>query len=191
MKKLLIIASCMLAVMAAQAQGTLNFANNSSSLVKYGTTADVPTALQGTSVPINSGFNVAMYWLNGATFQKVSNVAAISPVAGRFNGQNIAIAEVPLGGSGTFQVRVWSGGATYSSWEAAMASGDPSIYAGESANLSITLGGGGSPPASPTVLSGVAGFSGTGIGNVRPVPEPSIVALGLLGAAALLIRRRN
>jgi hypothetical protein len=40
-----------------------------------------------------------------------------------------------------------------------------------------------SPPAAPANLVGLQGFA--------LIPEPSIMALGLLGAAALLIRRRS
>jgi hypothetical protein len=52
---------------------------------------------------------------------------------------------------------------------------------GESPALQLTLGGGTLPPADLTGLGP----------TVIPVPEPSVIALGLLGAAALLIRRRK
>lgn len=186
MKKLLLIATCMLAALAVNAQGTITFGNSSTTLVKYGTTADVPTALQGTAVPTTGGFNVALYWLNGSTFEQVGASAGIAPVAGRFAGGTRTVTGLPAGNSGTFMVKTWSGGATFSSYDAAAASGNASIFIGESSSFSNGTGGAGSPPGPAVALSGF-----TGITNVRPVPEPSIVALGLLGAAALCLRRRN
>lgn len=56
----------------------------------------------------------------------------------------------------------------------------PSLV-GESPMLQLTLGGGTLPPADLTGLGP----------TVIPVPEPSVIALGLLGAVALLIRRRK
>jgi hypothetical protein len=192
MKKLILIATCMLASLAAYAQGTVTFANSASTLVKFGTTADVPTALQGASLPTGttadpSDFRAALYWLNptSSSFEMLGAAASIAPVAGRFSGGTRTTTGV-AGATETFMVKVWSNGATYSSYEAALASGLSSVYVGESSSFSNGTGGAGSPPGPAVALSGF-----TGLTNVRPVPEPSIVALGLLGAAALLIRRRN
>lgn len=194
MKKLLLIATCMLASLAAYAQGTVTFANSAATLVKFGTTADVPVALQGLALPTGttatpSDFRAALYWLNPTTsaFEQLGAAATIAPVAGRFSGGTRTTgAGTVAGTAGTFMVKVWSGGAALSSYEAAVASGSASVFVGESASFSNATGGAGSPPGPAQALSGF-----TGITNVRPVPEPSIVALGLLGAAALLIRRRN
>lgn len=63
---------------------------------------------------------------------------------------------------------------------------DPTGEYGKSAPLKITLGGddgSGGVPGFPASLEGLQGF--------QMVPEPSTIALGLLGAAALLLRRRN
>lgn len=180
MKKLLIIATCVVAAMAAQAQGTVSFANTSTTKVKFE---------NGTDVAVNA-FKVGLYYLNGANYEAVTLVPAtggthpvsISPFAGRFNGGTLTLQGIGNGATATFQVRAWS--ASASTYEAALA--DPAAFIGESASFQLTLGGPGSvPPA--TLVPGPF----TGITNVRPVPEPSIVALGLLGAAALLIRRRN
>ncbi len=64
-------------------------------------------------------------------------------------------------------------------------------YTGQSAiGQNYTLGGFGTPPSLPGPTFG------TGAGQIQgftlnPVPEPSTIALGLLGAAALLFRRRK
>jgi hypothetical protein len=191
MKKLILIATCMLASLAAYAQGTVTFANSASTLVTFGTTADVPAALQGTSLPtgttaVPSDFRVALYWLNptSSAFEMLGGAASIAPVAGRFSNGTRTTGGV-AGATETFMVKAWSAGGTYSSYEAALASGLSSVYVGETASFSNATGGAGTPAGPPVPLSGFTGLS------VRPVPEPSIVALGLLGAAALLIRRRN
>jgi hypothetical protein len=194
MKKLLLIATCMLASMAAYAQGTVTFANGASTLVTFGTTPDVPTALQGVAVPTGtaatpSDFRAALYWLNPGTsaFEQLGAAVSIAPVAGRFSGGTRTTgAGTAAGASGTFMVKVWSGGTGFSSYEAAVASGSASVFVGESSSFSNGTGGAGSPPGPALALSGF-----TGINNVRPVPEPSVIALGILGAAALLLRRRN
>jgi hypothetical protein len=65
---------------------------------------------------------------------------------------------------------------------------DPTLEFGQSAPLSLTLGGtpvGGGLAGFPATLENLQGFTMT------MVPEPSTIALGLLGAAALLLRRRN
>ena len=71
-------------------------------------------------------------------------------------------------------LRVWEG-ANY----------DSAIWRGQSNPITVTLGGDipGAPTAVPGNLIGLQGFA--------LVPEPSIIALGMLGAAALLFRRRQ
>ena len=54
-----------------------------------------------------------------------------------------------------------------------------------SAPFEVSLGGAGSPPAPPAALpSGVAL-------DITAIPEPSTIALAVLGGAALLFRRRK
>jgi hypothetical protein len=63
---------------------------------------------------------------------------------------------------------------------------NPAAESGTSAPLKLVLGGddgSGGVPAFPAGLGSLQGFT--------MVPEPSTIALGLLGAAALLLRRRN
>lgn len=63
---------------------------------------------------------------------------------------------------------------------------NPTEENGQSSSYRLTLGGddgSGGVPGFPASLEGLQGF--------QMVPEPSTIALGLLGAAALLLRRRN
>lgn len=62
-------------------------------------------------------------------------------------------------------------------------------YAGQSNVITVTATDAPAPPAS---LTGLQSFTLTASGGPTPVvPEPSTIALGLLGAAALFLRRRK
>jgi hypothetical protein len=87
---------------------------------------------------------------------------------------------VPEGGTAQVKMVAWatSLGATY---EQAIATGMG--WYGESAVVPEVVTGGGLVPPRP--LTGLQGFT------ILIIPEPSTVALGLLGAGVLLIRRRE
>lgn len=89
------------------------------------------------------------------------------------------VATVAPGTAGSFQVRAWlaSAGTTY---ETALVAGGPT---GFSNTFSVTTGGAGSPASLPADLVGLQSFS--------LVPEPSVIALGLIGGCALLLRRKQ
>jgi hypothetical protein len=84
------------------------------------------------------------------------------------------------GGAGFYQMRAWTGGTSFT--DAA------NTKIGTSAVTAITLGGtpiGGGTPLGVPDLSAHANFA------IVTVPEPATLALGLFGAAGLLIRRRK
>jgi len=92
---------------------------------------------------------------------------------------NVDVPGSTPGGSATFRLRAWVGGASY---DAATTS------RGESADFAVSNLGGtpaSGPPITPPRLNGLQTFA------LIPIPEPSTIALGVLGAAALLIRRRK
>jgi len=82
----------------------------------------------------------------------------------------------------TFQLRAWDNrGGTIGTWADAMA--NPSIAQGSSALFTVPqpLGAG---PVTPPNLLGLTSFN-------LVVPEPGVIALGVLGLGALLLRRRK
>jgi len=88
---------------------------------------------------------------------------------------------VAAGATATLSVAAWySGGGAYTTLAAAQAAGVPT---GNSALWQETLGG---PPNTPPFLTGLTSFSLTTTAS----PEPSTIALGVMGASAFLLRRR-
>ena len=94
---------------------------------------------------------------------------------------------VPAGGMGSFQVRAWDNNngqiTTYATAIAGLrAVGASDVFV--SAPLGGTPAGGGLPITTPNMI-GLTSF------NLTIVPEPGVIALGVLGLGALLLRRRK
>jgi len=186
MKKIIAIA-CMLAGIAAYAaDGTVNFNNRVTGSV------DAPifyidTAGAAAVKADGAGFMAQLY--AGSSDANLAAVGAALPFragagAGYINPTGVDTARtipgVTAGSVASVQVRAWkvADGATY---ELASAAG----HVGQSQILHITTGGAGDPPGLPANLVGLASF------NIQAIPEPATLALGLLGAALLVIRRRK
>ena len=181
MKKLIAIAAVVVATIAAQAQGTINFANRGA-FAANGTDAKV---LGVSGAPLDgAGFMAQLYV--GASASSLAAVGSPVPfrtgAAAGFVSASTVTTGLAGGAAASVAMRAWdaSTGANY----------DAATTRGSSAVLSVVLGGGGSPPAVPVDLAGLAGFSLAGAGPAN-IPEPSTVALGLIGAGALFLRRRK
>jgi hypothetical protein len=175
MKKLLVTLAAVLVSASAFGQGTINFTT------RIVGTVDAPVfkADGTTGAGAGTAANAQLFLFSGGVYTALSPATTfratpagaaqnyVIPPAGPVTVPNIA------GGSqATVVLRAWEG-----------ASYDTAAIKGQSNPITITLGGGGSPPAVPANLVGLTQFS--------MVPEPSTMALGLLGAAALLYRRRK
>jgi hypothetical protein len=127
------------------------------------------------------------------------NLAQITPTAGK---QNVTVnlpGNFTAGADVQLEVVGWTGTATSWAAEAAAPGGTLLGYSGESFNGS-PLGAlswdqpTGNPNATPTpglpgaLTTGASGYEGL---VLEPVPEPATIALGGLGAAALLFFRRR
>lgn len=181
MKKLLIALAAVIVSVATYAQGTVTFNTRIPGVV------DAPVTL-GTAEGLGAGdLYSAGLWVVGAggaltpipssttVFRSVP--AGGNPLLAKYvvTVPEVAVPGAATGGSATLRMRAWL--TTAGSFDAAAATAR-----GESANFTVSgLGGGPTPPTNPT---GLTGF-------VIPVPEPTTLALGALGAAALLIRRRK
>jgi len=89
---------------------------------------------------------------------------------------------------GTFQMRVWdTKGGTITTWAQLLDPANNGVLRGYSEIFTVpySLGGTLSPPNTPPFLQGLTSF------NVFIVPEPSVIALGVLGAGCLFLLRRR
>jgi len=174
MKKLLLVATLVVATAAALAQGTVNFQT------KVTPDPVAPVTDVDRATLLGTDYLAQLYWSATAdgSFAAVGTPAPFktSLLKGYVNAGQV---DFPVAGGTTvfIQMRAWN--APNASYEAAMTA--PGGKWGESNVISVKLG---TPPLEqPPNLVGLQGFS--------LIPEPSTIALALLGAAALLLRRRS
>jgi len=221
MKKILLFTASLVVAASAFAQGTVQFNNivTASQLrfpiydveplaptaEKHGNT---PTGLPAQSQTYNgallagTGYTVELWGLvgSGNTSNSLTRLAGTSfrtgTAAGFINtallpggAPGVAVPNAPLGlptqSSGTFQIRAWNNvGGTIGTWAAALAL--PAVSRGASEIVSVgPLGGTGQPAATDPALVGMTSF------NLHIVPEPSAIALGVLGLGTLMFLRRR
>jgi hypothetical protein len=180
MKKLLVTLAAVLVSVSTFGQGTILFNNRVTGQV------DAPVQRQdGTGA--GAGVNAQLFLVTGsgasATYTALTPATVFrttSATAAFYVVQPTASVTVPGIGAGqqaTVVMRAWEG-AVGSSYDAA-------VLKNQSNPITITLGGvpATGAPIQDALLIGMQGFT--------LVPEPSTMALGLLGAAALLYRRRK
>jgi len=176
MKKLLIALAAAFIAVASYGQGQVVFAN------KVGTAVDAPVFLNA----LNSGTGPGPTWsaqlflvgannsltpLGTPTSFRAAGTGAAAIADRYWNNQTVDVAVAP-GANADFVVRAW---------QTAAGSYDASAGKGQSAQFTVAVGGGTLPPSNLTTLQSFAVV----------VPEPSVIALGALGASALLFRRRK
>jgi MYXO-CTERM domain-containing protein len=117
-----------------------------------------------------------------------------SPFSGIFNG-GIASFPVPAGTTISVQVRVW--GAIYADYSAAFAAqamGQDPWGGGKGTIQTLALGGVDDPQSLTAPTGGGTPFQRFTISFLPPIvdtPEPSSIALGLLGLGAIVLFRRR
>jgi hypothetical protein len=188
MKKLLLTTiSLAVAITFAHGQGTVLFQNitpvNAPVYDEGGVTGTSGNRLQG------SAFR-AQLWAGpvGGQLEAIgatANFLTGSSGAGFFIGGSRIITTVAPGGTAQIQIRAWrltDGGTTANTWQEAASRGRG---IGQSRTFTIATGGAGEPPAPPVQLLGMQSFA--------LVPEPSTIALGIIGGLGtlMLIRRRK
>lgn len=171
MKRILVAALAVMVSVSAFAQGTVFFSN-----FNPGAGIDAKVTFEDGVTGVAAGFTgeLALVGAGG-----VLTPVATSPfrtdfaaAAGYIGDSNITVPGVAGGASATFVMRAYDG-ANY----------DSSTMFGSSAPFTITLGGAGEPPSLPADLVGLQAFS--------VVPEPSTIALGVLGVLGLVAVRRR
>lgn len=175
MKKLLLTFAAVVVTMAsAFAQGQVTFSNFSTA-----EGVNSKAVFAGTTTGVTSpSYTAQLLRVNGGVETPVGAPVNFRPqaaAAGYTVPAVFTIDGVAAGAQASFRMVVLSG-STFS--EAAIM--------GRSSVSTVTLGGG---TVTPPSLIGLTDISG--VQNIQVVPEPSTIALGILGAAALLLRRRK
>jgi len=177
MNKLLLTTLGMVAaVSAAYAQGTFNANNN---FTPAGASAKAfVLGLDGNPLAKANG---RVEILSGGTSLSPNGSAGVAlTLDGLFFINGLVAPGAGLGGTANLVVRAWdvTTGATYA---AATSRGSVNV-------VISSLGGGTTPPAT---FGNNSDFKGLKLEGGGVIPEPSTVALGALGAAALLFARRR
>ena len=179
MKKIIVVLSLAIVSISTFAQGTIFFNNRTSA-------GDVPIALpDGSGIGSIPGGASAQLFLVGAAgtytpLLPATTFRTSTPAATFFvNPVDVIVPTIPAGSPATIVMRVWNTSA--GSYEAAQSGGG---LFGESLPLTIAALGGVNPNTGVIVPT-------PDLAGLQFIPEPSTIALGLLGAVALLYRRRN
>jgi hypothetical protein len=186
---------------SAWAQGTIDFHNPNTFPLRVQDSAGNTTTVGAAGSPLGPASVRVGLWVgpNGSTaigqmsfVAMVTNSASTVPLfVGTFNGGNpYTITPSTPNAQVAFAFAAWSISTGALTYDAALIASSGYATTAPSFGQNYTLGGFGSPPSLPGATFG----SGAGQVNgllLTPVPEPSTLALGLLGAAALLIRRRK
>jgi hypothetical protein len=187
MKQILAILGVSIAATTfACAQGTIAFQSLGSSSAGP-TTVNAPVFnTDGLTLLSGAGFSVQLYAGpdDGSLAPIGSPIGFLSgPFAGYFDGSdNLPVTGFAQGATPRLQVRAWDNqGGSVTSYESAMIRGASAAF------TSPALGDDTAPydPSTIPVPQGLTSFS------LALVPEPSVVALGILGAAAVIFRRRK
>jgi hypothetical protein len=193
MKKLLLAALCFGTVTSTFAQGTVAFNNNTTFRTTNSAGLGFPPAG-------STDYKVGLYW--GAAGSSEGSLQLLPAASGGvtttwtqngvFNG-GLATFPSPGGTVIALQVRVWS--SAFNDYEAAFTA-NPTGIGGKGVVQRITLGNApGIPapsfPADMTNPTGAGDTPMTRFAVVGVIPEPSSIALGLLGLGAIVLFRRR
>jgi hypothetical protein len=190
MKKLLTTALAVMVTLSLTAQGQVDFKN----LVAGGKKLQLQATLGGAlaDLPL-TGYQVSLYWAPAGTtdlaaFQQLGAAANLKSAGYVSDGTREIAAPFAGGGNASFLVRGWET-AFGNSYSAVMASGNINAHAGESAIWTMKTGNPNASPPDPPPAIGSFGFPGLVV--TQAIPEPSTIALGLLGLVGLFVLRRR
>jgi hypothetical protein len=193
MKKLLLLAALLGTAASAFAQGQVAFRNSASTNFYLWTNNAVGG--QSNLMSGTSAYRIGLYASTtpGATEGSLSLVGLATnstALAGRFLGPSPYLLPGIAGGTPiVFQIRAWSfaGGLSYEEALNAAALDPLNIALGTSTLGTVTPSANPAPPADlfGTSAGLIQGFL------IKPVPEPSSIALGLLGLGAIALFRRR
>lgn len=194
MKKNLLIVLTALAGLSLHGQGTVNFANNSSTAVTNSLTA--------ARVEVGTTFLAGLYYAaDGVTdesqFVQIGANTGFAPLPGFIAGgtRTVPVDVAPAGGHVMFQIRAWEAayGGSYEDALAAPSQNGRQALAGKSNLIRVnTTDANAQPPGVPASLTSGTGLTGFFL-TVAPAsaPEPSILLLAFTGGLATWLLRRG
>jgi hypothetical protein len=202
MKKFLILSVLAASACVGFAQGSVVYFGNNVSFVTTASAAgnghtDRLVYYTDNTALIGTNWYAQLYYATGSgvTASSLQTISGDTPAkfrasgttaAGTWNPSNVpkTLSTVNVGTTVTLQVRVWDG----SLYQTYAAAADPTSLpagphiTGESATFDYVTQ---PSTGSPVFMEGLQSFT------LHPAPEPSTIALGLLGAASLLVVRRR
>jgi len=200
MKKLLLLAVLGLTAVSAMAQGRISFRNTASTTFNIFTNNAIGDSLGVMQTQLVAQYRFGLYAspttgaLEGSlTLIGITTNASNPNFLGKIFGPDPYALTAPgyvAGSPLTFQIKGWSiaGGLTY----------DEAVQASLLDPLNIALGISAVGTTTPTASPGTPGaLFGTAPGLlnsgfiIKPIPEPSSIALGLLGLGAIAMFRRK
>jgi len=181
MKKLLVaLAAVLITAATSYGQGSVVF---STAVGPSGArTVDAPVFRPGSTVGAGAGYSAQLFLFSGGQYTALTPATVFRtdvPAAAAYvvaPAQAVTVPGFAPGSTAPIVFRAWD--SSFASFDAAKAGGG--VYGENQTPANILLGGGTLPP---TNLVGLQGFT--------MVPEPSTIALGIIGGLALLLRRRK
>jgi hypothetical protein len=132
--------------------------------------------------------NLALVLVNGTATFRTSTSGTFAGIWNPPSGAAPVPGVTAVGQRAAFQIRVWdTKGGTIATWAQLTDPANNGVFRGYSDMFTVPydLGGTAVPANPPPNLQGLASF------NVFVVPEPSVIALGMLGAGCLFLLRRR
>jgi hypothetical protein len=181
----------------ALAQGTIDFHNPNTFPLQVKDLAGNTTTMGSAASPLGPASVRVALFIGGAGVTSISGMTQVGMTTnssstlplfvGTFNGGNpYTIAGHPQNELVNFAFAAWSISTGALTWTEALAA--TTGFIGNSATgIGYTLAGGATTPG----LTFGTGANQVQAFTLNQVPEPSTIALGLLGAAALFLRRRK
>jgi hypothetical protein len=180
MKKLLLVLALIGTAVASYGQGAVTFANAAA-------TAITNVSAGGPGPHPRASVTVGLYGSTSLGLADDSTLSLIGAVGNTFAPGLFSLGTRNIGNPGdtvTLQVRAWSG--AFATYEAAVLGGDATTLYGKSTKWEQVVGGGTNPPQPITGAGRLTPFTVTTV-----IPEPSSIALGLLGLGAIALFRRR
>ncbi len=185
MKKLIIVSLVLAGAATMYAQGTVKFATTGGR-ASYATVADGSATAVGSFLGADM-IGAVMY--DGKEIGRANFVEKSGIPSGRLGGDTLAVEGLAAGGTFTFILEAFNAAYEAVADKSTLYAGGPDgLYFGVSAPFSYTTGNPSDPLALPAAAMNVANF---GVDAYSVIPEPTTIALGILGLSSLLLFRRR